>query len=300
MIQHNDPQNSERWYAARRGVITASKAKDARNRTNGLDKKQQLYVDAMLRGQDEAAALLASGYKSRPTSDLVKRAVARETLPLVWGESAISYAQDLARERLGGGLPGNDREGFAQRTGHEEEPFAAIAYVAKTGVTLDEVGFMTTDDRRFGVSYDRRIAGVRAAIECKTMVSSSTLFRCIVDGDVSEFRDQLLFELWIDALEWIDLCLWVPDLSVLHVIRIERDEDKIQALEDDLVAFNALVDEHVAKLSAKLGISPIDGAPADTADDLQVQASTPAVASRRAPTPPLPASTPTAITSLEF
>ena len=84
------------------------------------------------------------------------------------------------------------------------------------------------------------------------MVSASTLFSAMVDGDISEYRDQCMFGLWHFALDWVDLCLWCPDLQALHVIRIERDEDEIQRLEDDMVAFDKLVSEYEAKLRAKL------------------------------------------------
>lgn len=92
-----------------------------------------------------------------------------------------------------------------------------------------------------------------AAIEIKTMVSSQTLFKAMVDGDISEYRDQCLFAMWMLRLDWVDLCLWAPDLpNPLLVIRINRDENEIQALEDDLIAFDKLVSEYEAKLRSRL------------------------------------------------
>jgi len=301
MIEYRDPQGSDAWHAARRGVITASRAKDARSRSDGLEKRQRVYVDAMLSGKGEAEALRLSGYKKPPTSDLVKRALAGETLPLVWSDAAIAYAQDTARDRVGAGRPVNKFEGFAQRTGHEEEPFAAIAWIAETGKDVEEVGFITSDDGIFGVSLDRRVVGESRAIEIKAMVSSATLFKAVVDGDISEYRDQCLFAMWLLGLESVDLCLWAPDLpKPLHVVTIQRDEQEIQALEDDMLAFRALVDEYEAKLRAKLGLSAmsaIGGAPATTADDpkpaalpprpsLPPRAAAPVTAARPAPTAP--------------
>lgn len=259
MIEHNDPQGSEAWHEARRGVITASRAADARNRTNGLTKQQNTYVDAILRGCTEGEAMIEAGYKRKPTSEDVERAI-RGSLPLQWGDAAIAYAMDLARERVGGRAPVTS--GFAAtRIGHEEEPFGAIAYIAKTRHMVEEVGFITTDDRKFGMSLDRRVPGHKGAIEIKTMVSSATLFKAMVGGDISEYRDQCLFGLWLFTLDWIDLCLWCPDLQHLEVIRIERNEAEIQALEDDLLAFDALVATYEAPLRAKLGAQIVEPPP---------------------------------------
>lgn len=256
MIEYPFKQHTAEWKESRLGVCTASRARDVR-RTDGLTKQQRMFVDAIRAGKGDAQALIASGYKKRPTSDLVDKAIAG-ALPLQFGDTACTYARELARERLGGKEP-EGFQGFSQRIGHEEEPFAAIEYVAKTGRSIDEAFFITTDDRKFGMSLDRwvdRPAGVtfgKHAIEIKTMVSSSTLFNAMVDGDISEYRDQCLFGLWLLSLEWIDLCLWCADLQALHIVRIERDEDELQALEDDLLAFDGLVCEYESALRKAIG-----------------------------------------------
>ncbi len=251
LIEHPHLQGSEGWLECRRGVITASRAKDARDRSNGLTKQQQKYVDEVLAGKTEAQAMLAAGYKKKPSAEAIDQAIAG-TLPMVWGGDAKAYAMDLARERCGG-RAAPVYVNAAMRTGTEEEPFAAIEYVARTGLDVSEALFITTPDGKFGMSLDRWV-GKRAALEIKTMVSSQTLFKAVVDGDISEYRDQCLFGLWLLNLEWIDLCLGAPDLpNPLHIVRINRDEDEIQKLEDDLVAFEKLVTEYETKLRAKLG-----------------------------------------------
>ena len=96
-----------------------------------------------------------------------------------------------------------------------------------------------------------------AAIEIKTMVSSATLFKAMVDGDISEYRDQCVFAMWLLCLDWVDLCLWAPDLpNPLHIVRINRDEAEIQRMEDDMLAFDRLVTQYETKLRAKLDPAP--------------------------------------------
>jgi exodeoxyribonuclease (lambda-induced) len=169
-----------------------------------------------------------------------------------YSSAAMLYAMDTARERVGGVAPGVFVNA-AMRTGTEQEPFARAAYEARYGVLVDETGFICADDRRFGVSVDGRVGDV-GAVEIKTLVSSEAIFSAMVDGDVGKYRDQCLGAMWLLRLRWVDLCLWAPDLSdnPLHVIRINRDEDEIQKLEDDLLAFERLVSQLESKLRAKL------------------------------------------------
>ena len=171
MIIHTDlEQGSEAWHQARRGVVTGSRFKDARDK-------------------------LKSGAPSK---------------------AAMDYAKDLARERL--------------------------------------VGFVTTDDGLFGVSPDGLVGG-DGAVEIKTMVSSDTLFAAFVAGDHSEYADQCLGYLWLLGIQWVDLVLWCPDLEAIKIIRITRDEDAIERLENDLMAFAKMVNEHEAALRKALWAS---------------------------------------------
>ena len=219
MIYHADPQGSEEWLAARRGVITGSRFKDARD-------YKALTIKDEKAGKTRGAA----------------------------SEKLISYAMDTARELVGGAVP-SVYANAAMRTGTEEEPRARLEYEAETGNIVTEAGFITTDDRRFGVSVDGMV-GDDGLIEIKTMVSSKTLFRAIVDADHSEYIDQCNGAMWLLGRKWIDLVLWAPDLAEaghkgLHIVRIERDDDVIEALEADLMQFAALVEDYERRLRLK-------------------------------------------------
>jgi len=161
-------------------------------------------------------------------------------------KDCLKYAMDVARERVGGRAP----EVFANaamRTGTEQEPFARAAYEAKTGNFVDEAGFITTGDGLFGVSVDGLVDD-DGIIEIKTMVSSDTLFTAVVDGDISAYTDQCNGAMWLLGRKWVDLVLWAPDLEPigrhLTIIRIERDDDAIEELEGDLMAFERMVSKY--------------------------------------------------------
>jgi predicted phage-related endonuclease len=197
-------QGSEEWLAARKGKITGSRFKDARDR-------------------------LKNG---NPTA------------------KCALYAMDVARERCGG-KASEVYQNAAMRFGSEQEPLARQAYERATGNVVFEVGFIADESGYFGLSPDGLIDD-DGVLEIKTLVSSDTLFKAVVDGDISEYRDQINGYLWMLGRQWVDLVLWAPDLAdlglAMTVIRIERDEDAIAELETDLVKFLALVRENESKL----------------------------------------------------
>lgn len=210
MIYHQHEQGSDEWLESRRGVITGSRFKDARDRTAN--------------GAMTAKAKL--------------------------------YAQDVARERCGGNAAGVFVNA-AMRFGTEQEPLARQAYEARSGNLVEEAGFITTDDAKFGVSVDGLVDD-DGIIEIKTLVSSDTLFTALVDGDHSAYIDQINGALWLLGRKWCDLILWAPDLpsGQLAIVRINRDENAIQALEDALMAFERTVTQYETKLRAKLDPAP--------------------------------------------
>lgn len=204
---HDAPQGSEAWLAARRGLVTGSKFKYARDK-------------------------LKSG---KPSG------------------KCILYAQDVARERLGGKAAGVFVNG-AMKFGTEQEPLARQAYETTTGNFVTEVGFATTSCGMFGLSSDG-LVGDDGVIEIKTLVGSDNLFTAAVEEDFSEYIDQCNGYLLFLDRQWVDLVLWAPDLEStglgLSIHRIHRDEVAIAALKDDLDAFAVLVREYENKLRCK-------------------------------------------------
>lgn len=178
-------------------------------------------------------------------------ALARERLKTGKPSAAATrYAMDTARERCGGlTLPA--AQNLAMRIGSEQEDAARDAYEVETGQMVTQCGFFCTEDREFGVSPDG-LVGDDGLIEIKTMVSSETLFRCVVDGISADYIDQINGELWLLNRKWCDLVLWAPDLErigrALTVRRIHRHEEAIDELVRDLMDFSRIVNDYTAAL----------------------------------------------------
>lgn len=179
------------------------------------------------------------------------------------GAKCLAYAMDLARERAGGTVPPT-YQNAAMKMGTEQEPIARVQYEAETGQIIAEVGFAHTEDRKFGCSVDGLI-GSDGVWECKTAVSSATLFRAIVDGDIRDYRDQCLFSMWLLGRRWVDLSIWCADLQLLHTVRIKRDDDEVNAFEAKLIEFDRMVTQYEVRLRAYLPAAETTAPPwADT------------------------------------
>lgn len=206
MLFHDFEQGTPEWLASRAGVITASRYKDARERNKPL------------KGETIG----------KPSS------------------KCIAYASQVAVERIAGRPIDKVFENWQMREGKEQEQFARIAYEAKTGHLVEEVGFITTDDRLFGYSPDGMI-GEDGLLEIKTILSGETTVKVCGHNDLSAYMDQCLGGMWLTGRKWIDLVIWCPALEPigkqLIIHHIVRDDDAINELEADLMAFAAMVQE---------------------------------------------------------
>lgn len=209
------PQGSEAWLQARVGKITASRYKDARDR-NKPAKGETI---------------------GKPSA------------------KCCAYAAQVAVERIAQRPIDKVFENWQMREGHEQEPHARQAYDLETGNIVAEVGAISTDDDLFLYSPDGLI-GDDGLLEIKTLLSADVILKVVGEGDLSAYMDQCLGGLWLTGRQWIDLVLWAPALEPigrqLTIHHITRDEDAIEALEADLIAFAAMVrkNEELLRCSA--------------------------------------------------
>lgn len=214
MIYHDHPQGSEAWILARCGVITASEFKTARDRT--------------AKGQPTAKCI---GYAAR----VAVEAIAKRPVDRVF-------------------------ETWQMREGKEQEPIVRNAYEAQTGNLVREVGFITTDDNRYGYSPDGEIDDdglqeIKVILSADKMIAIWSAYqRKDYAAAFEEYMDQCNGGMWVTGRKWVDLVIWCPALEAvgkqLLIHRIERDDNAIDKLEVDLIAFGKMVDDNLKVLMA--------------------------------------------------
>lgn len=205
------PQGTYAWIKERCGVITASMFYEARKRL-----------------------------KSGPNKGDFSKA-------------GHDYAFKLAVERLSGEILEEPQfDPWQARRGRELEPEARIAYEEAAETLVEQTGLALTEDRLFGASVDG-LVGEDGSVEIKCFLAPSKLAPILLSGDIGDCVDQVQGGMWITGRKWTDFVLYCPALACvkkdLSIIRINRDDEFIESLESDLVAFNSLVDSYKNKLS---------------------------------------------------
>jgi hypothetical protein len=253
MIIINCAQGSDIWLKERAGCITASMFSTARSKVNGLNAQQRKYVDAMLAGKSEAKAMEIAGYKAGPKAEVVQRALDGETV----GEpsnAALTYAFELAVERIGGAPLDGGFETWQMRRGHELEPDARMEHELQTGLIVTQVGLVKTDDGFFGASADGFI-GADGGSEYKCFLAPDKLRAFHIDNDASDVIDQVQGCMWITDRKWWHIGMYCPLLKPvgrqLWWREFKRDNDYIEKLEEDLWEFKLLVDGYEKQLRSQ-------------------------------------------------
>lgn len=149
------------------------------------------------------------------------------------GEAADrrNYRADLVVERLTG-KPLDYFTTAAMRQGVEREPFARMAYEARTGAIVQEVGFCLHDTLLAGASPDGLI-GKDGGLEIKSPERPAHLRYLQQKAEPAEYTWQIQGGMWITRRLWWDFVSYNPDFPEhlqLIIRRIKRDEEKIATL----------------------------------------------------------------------
>jgi len=169
-------------------------------------------------------------------------------------KAAQDYAFRLAVERISGEPLDGGFETWQMRRGHELEPDARMAHEIRTGLIVQQVGIVKTDDGVFGASADGFI-GDDGVSEYKCFLAPEKLRAFHIDRDADSIKDQVQGVLWITGRKWAHIGMYCPALKSvgreLWLGEYERDDEYIEELEADLWKFKLLVDEYEARLRDK-------------------------------------------------
>lgn len=251
MIVHKVTQGSEDWHRVRAGAVTASMIDAIRAKVGMLTEQQATYVAAIKKGIPEAGALVAAGYQKKPTAEAIQKALAG--MPVGdWSDTAKNYAFKLAIERITGNPLGDDEFTMWQAVrGQKLEDEARMEHELAADVMVDQVGFVTTDDGKFGASADGWI-GEDGGAEYKCYLATSKLRPILLDGDTSFVFGQCQMNMAITGRKWWHFGLYLPDLRPINrhftLIKIDRDDAWIEGMWADLLDFDKLVEGYRARL----------------------------------------------------
>ena len=161
------------------------------------------------------------------------------------------YLTDLVLERL----TGKQQEFYqneAMQWGTDTEPQARMAYEAETGNLVDELGFIDHPTiANFGCSPDGLVDDGLGLVELKCPNSKTHLSTLLSGKAPSKYIPQMQAQMAVMNRQWCDFVSFDPRLPEdlqLFVIRVNRDDEYIAKLEEEVSIFLEEVDETVTKL----------------------------------------------------
>lgn len=170
------------------------------------------------------------------------------------GEAAsrANYRAELVAQRLTGQIEESYTNGAMQH-GIEYEPIARASYEIRHGVMVSEVGFVKHPSIAWAGASPDGMIDADGLIEIKAP-NTATHIEYLTKRDVPlKYQPQMLWQMACTGRQWCDFASFDPRMPARHqlfVVRFRRDEDRIKAMEEEVVKFLDEVEATIAKLEA--------------------------------------------------
>lgn len=166
--------------------------------------------------------------------------------------SCEAYINELLFEQ-GKGHPLDDATSQFMQRGTVLERKARDWYELQRDCEVVQVGFLLTDDRRFGCSPDG-LVGEEGGLEIKC--PSGDVHIGYLRGEAGDkYHAQVQSSLWVTGRRWWDFVSFNPDLPSC-LVRFERDEEFIAKLAAAVTQFSDYLAEEKEKLARRYAMFP--------------------------------------------
>lgn len=163
------------------------------------------------------------------------------------------YITELVVQRLTN-QPGESFTNAAMEWGTQTEPMARIAYEAHSNVFVEQVAFVEHPTIKwFGCSPDG-LVGSTGLLEIKCPNSKTHISYLLAAKPPAKYVPQMQCQMAVTGREWCDFVSYDPRLPEdlqLFVVRLERDEEYIKAMEQEVEKFLGEVSEMYSKLKER-------------------------------------------------
>lgn len=159
------------------------------------------------------------------------------------GKTRAKYMHGLIAERFTGLVTGGYFSADMER-GKMQEPVAREIYEARTGYTVQEVGFVINH----GVGYSPDgLIGDDGLLEIKTRNQDLQVELLLADRVPPEHTAQIQAGLWVTGRKWIDFVSYCPGLPLFYK-RVFPDAEYIETMQKECEDFYVEMEVKIAKL----------------------------------------------------
>jgi len=140
----------------------------------------------------------------------------------------------------------------AMQWGTDQEPFARAAYEAAHGVMVEEVGFVPHPSIEWAGASPDGLVGDDGLVEIKCP-NTATMIETLLSQKVpGKYFIQMQFQLACTGRKWCDYVAFDPRMPAkaqMFVRRVDRDDEYIAHLEEEIAKFLVEVESQVQKLN---------------------------------------------------
>lgn len=172
--------------------------------------------------------------------------------------SRARYLGELVAERLTG-APHESFQSAEMLRGNDMEASAWTAYAFETGEALAPGGFFDHPRIALSGASPDRLVGERGLLETKCPATHTHIETILTNKVDADYVKQMQWQMACAERDWCDFASYDPRMPAtmqLHIIRIDRDNEAIAAMEDEAERFLAEVAGTVARLRAKFAPPP--------------------------------------------
>jgi putative phage-type endonuclease len=168
-----------------------------------------------------------------------------------YSTSRDNYMAQLVCERLTGTVA----ESFtnaAMQWGTDNEPLARAAYEAKMDVLVDEVAMITHPRiEQAGASPDG-LVGEDGLVEIKCPNTATHIDTLLTQTVPGKYVTQMQWQMSCTGRKWCDFVSFDPRMPKelqLFIKRVQRDDDYIKMLEEEVIKFLKELNDKIEKLN---------------------------------------------------
>jgi putative phage-type endonuclease len=156
------------------------------------------------------------------------------------GADRRNYRFELLAERL----TGRAEEHYISKDmeyGTEWEPYARTAYELERGAMVDTLGFALHPTLDYAGASPDGLVGLDGMIEIKCPRATTHLKWMLAGAVPEEHEPQLSFGMLCCERQWCDFISYCPDMPdglKLFIVRVERNDERLAQIEQEVIRFN--------------------------------------------------------------
>lgn len=159
----------------------------------------------------------------------------------------------LVAERLTG-IPQDGFSNAAMQWGNEQEPFARAAYEIHSGNLVDQTGLVMHPSIPYAGASPDGLIDECGLVEIKCPNTATHIEYLLSSTPPKKYQPQMMWQMECTGRQWCDFVSFdprMPEHLQLFVVRFERDEERLDDLRKEAIAFLAEVDALILQLTKK-------------------------------------------------